>query len=62
MELKLNSIDNGQDWVDDGDFALRILGFIIGRVGVKFIVGVAEWGKVSQICILSLVLSPTFRS
>ena len=45
MELKLNSIDNGQDWVDDGDFALRILGFIIRRVGVKFIVGVAEWGK-----------------
>ena len=48
MELKLDSIDNGQDWVDDGDFGLRILGPLIGLIGVKLIVDVAEWGKVSQ--------------
>ena len=48
MELKLDSIDNGQDWVDDGDFGLRILGPFIGLIGVKLIVDVAEWGKVSQ--------------
>ena len=46
--MKLDGIDNCQDWVDDGDFALRILGSIIGGVSVKFIVGVAEWGKFSQ--------------
>ena len=48
MQLQLNSIDNGHDWVDDGDCALRIFGFRIRRVGVKFIVGVAECGKISQ--------------
>ena len=53
MELQLDGIDNSQDWVDDGDFALRILGSIIGRVGVKFIVGVAEWGKVLKIGFLA---------
>ena len=60
MELQLDGIDNGQDWVDDGDFALRILGSIIRCVGVKLIVGVAEWGKISQNGPKGS--SPTFRS
>ena len=49
MELKLDCVNDRQDWVDDGDLALRVCGSFIGGVRVKFIVGVAECGNVSQI-------------
>ena len=48
MELKLDCVNDRQDWVDDGDLALRVCGSFIGGVRVKFIVGVAECGYISQ--------------
>ena len=49
MELELDSIDNGQHWVDDGDRALWVFGSLIRGISIKFIVGVAKRDKVSPI-------------
>ena len=60
MELELDSIDNGQHWVDDGDRALWVFGSLIRGISIKFIVGVAKRDKVSPICTSSP--DPTFRN
>ena len=60
MELELDSIDDGQYWVDDGDQAIWVFGSLIRGISIKFIVGVAKRDKVSPICTSSPV--PTFRN
>ena len=60
MELELDSIDDGQHWVDDGDQAIWVFGSLIRGFSIKFIVGVAKKDKVSSICVTSP--APTFRN
>ena len=60
MELELDSIDDSQHWVDDGDQAIWVFGSLIRGISIKFIVGVAKRDKVSSICTSSS--APTFRN
>ena len=58
MELELDSIDDGQHWVDDGDQAIWVFGSLIRGFRIKFIVGVAKRESLTNMYIKSCSYLP----